>query len=313
MTSFARKSAAGSAAAITVMVLTAVLVSGIATEVGAADFYDHWGDGRAEVSSYQVVQRRYGELREGYGVLVFVTEDIDRESLIKVESAKPPEARLYVMKLNNVMKFVTGIYDYSVMTSVFSAVRDSGSAPFEVRKITLSAQEWCGHVFEEVRFDDDGIRGDLNSYFEREGKQRYQLEITNRGRFVSEDHLLIAIRELMGPIMAAGESRTVTMLPSLWHFRVRHAPRGLVGATLSKGNPATVTAAGEEREATPWRWRTAAGREKTVWVETAQPHRILSWEDSDGGKGELRKTLRLPYWRLQTNADQIYRDQLGIP
>ena len=69
-----------------------------------------------------MVQPRYGEARSRYGVLVFVTEDIDRHTLIKVESPRAPESRLYTLKLNNVLKFTTGMYDYSVMTFVFSAV-----------------------------------------------------------------------------------------------------------------------------------------------------------------------------------------------
>lgn len=293
--------------------VSALLISAAAIE--ASEFYEHWGDGRAEVSSYTVVQSRYGELRDGYGVLVFVTEDIDRNTLIKVESQREPESRIYTLKLNNVLKFTTGIYDYSVMTSVFSAVESAGGKPFEVRKITLSAQEWCGHVFEEVRFDDDGrIRGDLNSYFEREGKQQYQLDIADRSRFQSEDHLLIAIRELMGPLMGAGEHRAITLLPSLWHFRVRHAPRALVEASLSKGEAEVLTVAGEPMEAIAWRWHAVdAEIDKTVWVETAQPHRILAWKDAVGGRGELLKTVRLPYWQLHANADLVYRDSLGLP
>ncbi len=286
----------------------------LATGVGASDFYEHWGDGRAEVSSYDVVESRYGELRSGYGVLVYVTEDIDSNTLIKVESQRAPEARIYTLKLNNVLKFTTGIYDYSVMTSVFSAVKGSGG-PLELKKITLSAQEWCGHVFEEVRFDDDGgIRGDLNSYFEREGKQEYQLDVAGEEHFISEDHLLIAIRELMGPMMDVGNRRAITLLPSLWHLRVRHAPRSVVEAELYKGVAEILTVAGEPTEAIPWHWRAVgADIDKTVWVETAQPHRILAWKDADGGRGELLKTLRLPYWQLHGNADLVYRDSLGIP
>ena len=287
---------------------------GFVGPVAASDFYEHWGDGQAELSSYDVVESRYGELRQGYGVLVYVTEDIDRNTLIKVESPRSPDSRIYTLKLNNVLKFPTGIYDYSVMTSVFSAVADGGG-PFQVRKITLSAQEWCGHVFEEVRFETQGrIQGDLNSYFEREGKQQYQLEIADPERFVSEDHLLIAIRELMGPIMEVGERRAITLLPSLWHFRRRHAERTLVDATLSKGAPEEVTVVGGPIAATPWSWRTTTGGiDKTVWVEIAQPHRILAWKDSEGGQGALRKTLRLPYWQLHDQADLVYRDSLGIP
>ena len=88
--------------------MTALLLLGAATGE-AADFYAHWGDGKAELSSYKIVQPRYGELREGYGVMIFVTEDINRRTLIKVESSTPDKDRLYVLKLNNVLKFTTGL------------------------------------------------------------------------------------------------------------------------------------------------------------------------------------------------------------
>ena len=38
-----------------------------AAQTGAVDFYAHWADGKAEISSYEVIQPRYGELRQGYG------------------------------------------------------------------------------------------------------------------------------------------------------------------------------------------------------------------------------------------------------
>ena len=150
------------------------------------DFYRHWGDGKAEISSYEVVQMRYGEPRRGEGVLVYVTEDLNRKTLIKVESPTPKEDRLYTLKLNNVLKFNTGIYDYSVMTSVFARVGERG---FDLQKITFSAQEWCGHVFEEARPGKDRLHGELNSYFEREGKQDYVLDLPED--YISGDHLLI--------------------------------------------------------------------------------------------------------------------------
>ena len=275
------------------------------------DFYVHWGDGKAELSSYKVVQPRYGELRSGYGVLVFVTEDINRETFIKVESPTPGKDRLYVLKLNNVLKFNTGIYDYSVMTSVFSAVEGlESSKSFELCKITLSAQEWCGHVFEEVQMRQGRLQGVLNSYFEREGRQLYELPVA--GKFASEDHLLIRIRELRGPILAAGEEQVVQLLPALWHLRALHRPRDLVEARLAKGHVEQIEVGGDSLAAIPWSLETE-GREKTIWVEKAYPRRILAWTDSAGGRGELLVTLREPYWQLQSNADEVFRTRLQIP
>lgn len=116
----------------------------------AQDFWSWWGDGKGEISSYKIIAPRYGELREGWSVLVFVTEEVSRTTRIKVESdAIPQNDRAPVLKLNRVVKFNTGIYDYSILTSTFSAVESElGKPRFEPMKISFSAQEWCGHVYQ---------------------------------------------------------------------------------------------------------------------------------------------------------------------
>ncbi len=38
-------------------------------------FKQHWFDGHAEISSYELTQSCYGEQRKGKAVLIFVTED----------------------------------------------------------------------------------------------------------------------------------------------------------------------------------------------------------------------------------------------
>ena len=287
------------------------LAGAMAAGAQTPDFYRHWGDGKAEISSYRVTQPRYGEARTGYGVMVFVTEDINRDTYVKVESPTPAQERIYALKLNNVLKFQTGIYDYSVMTSVFSAVEPrTGAEPFEPLRITLTAQEWCGHVFEELTIRDNVLRGYLNSYFEKEGRQEYAFD--RPGSLAVEDHLLIRIRELKGPIMEQGERRPVTLLPSLWQFRLKHAPRALRQATLSKGYEQDLQVGEQSFVAVPWRWE-AGERQKLVWVEKAYPHRILAWEDNEGGRGELIRTMREPYWSLKANEDGAYRERLGIP
>ena len=296
----------------TLLLSIAAVASGFpAVHAGAAGFYDHWGDGRAELSSYRIEQPRYGEQRAAYGVLIFVTEELNRHTRVKVESPTPDSDRIYVLKLNNVLKFNTGIYDYAVMTSVFSAVEPvRGGAPFELQKLSLSSQEWCGHVFEEVHVDPDEVRGDLNSYFEREG--RHQWRFDRPADFESEDHLLIRIRELNGEWLRPGETRSLTMLPSLWTFRQRHEPRALVPATITKGASEEIAVAGEELAAIRWSWDYGNGPTVT-WVEEAAPHRILAWRDAAGGAAELMRTIRVPYWSLNANADESYREQLGIP
>ena len=140
-----------------------------AVQAGAVDFYAHWADGKAEISSYEVVQPRYGELRQGYGVMIFVTESLHRQTFIKVDSPTPEADQFYALKLNHILQFTTGIYDYSVMTSVFSQVAGERH-PFELRRISFSAQEWCGQVFDEALFRDGQINGRISSYFASEGR-----------------------------------------------------------------------------------------------------------------------------------------------
>lgn len=288
--------------------MTALLLLGAAAGE-AADFYAHWGDGKAELSSYKIVQPRYGELREGYGVMIFVTEDINRRTLIKVESSTPDKDRLYVLKLNNVLKFTTGLYDYSVMTSVFSQV-EGGENDFALRKISLSAQEWCGHVFDEALLRDDKIKGHINSYFESEGRRDYELKLP--AAFESEDNLLIRIRELKGPFMVAGEEREVEVLPSLWSVRMAHRSHEIMEGRVRKGAVEVIAVAGDSLAAVEWEW-TIGERQRKIWTEKAYPHRILRWRDGDGARGELMRTIRVPYWELHGNGDEGYRRELGIP
>ena len=47
-----------------VLATAAALAANLSPAAGQ-DFYSHWGDGRAELSSYRMDQPRYGESREG--------------------------------------------------------------------------------------------------------------------------------------------------------------------------------------------------------------------------------------------------------
>ena len=280
-----------------------------AAQVGAVDFYAHWADGKAELSSYEVIQPRYGALRQGYGVMIFVTESLHRQTFIKVDSPTSEADQFYALKLNHILQFTTGIYDYSVMTSVFSQVAGE-QHPFELRRISFSAQEWCGQVFDEALFSGGQINGHISSYFASEGRGTYQLKQPEH--FASEDHLLIRIRELQGPFMALGEVREVEVLPSFWQLRQAHQPHATTDGRIHKVAEEQIeTAAGALASV---RWELHIGqRQRTLWTETTYPHRILRWEDSDGARGELMRTMRVPYWQLQASADEVYRRELGIP
>ena len=143
-----------------------------------------------------------------------------------------------------------------------------GAHPCDLRKSSLGAQEWCGHVFDEVLFRGDEAEGRLNSYFEGEGRRDYEFDLPEV--FESEDHLLIRIRELQRPFMAEGATRKMALLPSLWHFRQVHRPHQLVPGEIAKGSVAAVEIGGELPKAVPWpleigaRTRTRGARRHTV-------------------------------------------------
>ena len=137
----------------------------LATPQDLSAFHNHWSQGRAEITSYELEQARYGDLHPGHAVLIFVTEDFSREKHVKLDAPQRAGAdRAPVLKLNATRKFNTGVYPYSVMGSIFTPVDGSGTL-----KVSTSVQEWCGHVYSQLNRADSGFRIEQRSYFESEG------------------------------------------------------------------------------------------------------------------------------------------------
>ena len=47
------------------------------------EFQDYWMNGTAEINFYSLKQNRYGQVREGGSVLLFVTEDFNVQKQVK--------------------------------------------------------------------------------------------------------------------------------------------------------------------------------------------------------------------------------------
>ena len=185
---------------------------GTDAESRRAQFGDYWYQGQAEVSRYRLTRERYGEMREGHAVLVFVTEPFRVKSQVKADSGDRDGQTETVMKLNRIERFVTGIYDYSLMQSVFVPV-EAGAEP-AARKVTTSIQDWCGHVWLQLnRQDDGGYRVEGRSYFESEGDEEQKV-----GRAWLEDALFVRLR-LDPESLPTGD---LTVLPST--FELQAAP-----------------------------------------------------------------------------------------
>src|SRR5215471_360645 len=73
----------------------------VAAPVFEDAFWKHWGDGRAEMSGYDLVFPRYGQPRKGVAVAIFVTETFSNSLRVKSDPGRHPKADEYpVMKLN---------------------------------------------------------------------------------------------------------------------------------------------------------------------------------------------------------------------
>ncbi len=268
----------------------------------SAAFWRHWGDGKAELSGYRVTTQRYGQKREAEVVFIYVTESLDTKTLIKNESA-PPARKLPVLKLNRMLRFKTGIYPYSVMTSVFSPVGVYRGRRFNPVKIALSSQEWCGHVFHQLKLDNETARESLRSYFSNEGE--HDRNLTLGSSLLYADSLPIQLRELDG-VFNGGRNWSGKIVPELWEMRKAHTTlQGLDGRIVRKH---------AQRGSAPiTRFVVSYGGYSVEYdVEKAFPRRILAWRTSNGESAILLRTARLSYWQLNHVGEETYRRKLGL-
>lgn len=271
-------------------------------------FWAHWGDGRAELDAYSLVTPRYGELRRGRVVLVFVTEDFTDSQRVKSDGGHRDEYP--VLKLNEARDFQTGIYDYHVMTSAFVHL-DPGSVG-RPAKVSMSMQEWCGHVYEQLLPGAGALAWESHSYFDGEADRQRSFEVAPGG--VLLDDAPILVRGLVGEWVGPGRSVEVPAFPTLASGRYAHRAPEWTRATVSRsaGDAEVTVPAGTFRvhEVTI----SVNGGSSTTWqVESAWPHRIVRWTTSDGEVAELLGTERRSYWAEHAEGDERWLQGLGLP
>jgi hypothetical protein len=276
-------------------------------------FWKRWGDGKGELSGYDLVFPRYGQPRKGVAVTIFVTETFSNSLRVKSDPGKhPPSDEFPVMKLNLVEDFQTGIYDYNLLTSAFVALvpvngRPAGSAT----KVSFSSQEWCGGVFGQLLFDAASARLTTHSYFDGEADQ--SRAVPAPADALAGDAILLWARGFASPALNAGERREVPLVPSIERSRMTHRALETSRVTLSRDmarSRVTVPAGTFEVER-----RTAEIAGGATWridVEAAEPHRIVAWETSDGEKASLLASDRLEYWKLHGEGQESFLARIGL-
>ncbi len=274
----------------------------LANPMQRSEFGSYWFSSSAEISRYALEQSRYGETRGGDAVLIFVTEDFLPEKQVKAD--EPDRARsgaLPILKMNFTKRFFTGVYPYSIMTSVFTPI-DLSAHP-RTLKSTTSVQEWCGHTFLQLNHRDGDYEVRGYSYFESEGDRSFTLD----GAWL-EDGIWTLIR--LDP--SAVPRGKVPMIPGGEQHRLLHRPLEILDAALDvEAGPGGLSTCRIEYS--------AAGRTLAIRFQTAFPHRIEGWEETlrTGGKTLTTKatrthTERLDYWKHNAVADDPLRSRLGL-
>ena len=250
-------------------------------------FNDYWYSGQAEITSYQLEQSRYGEIRKGTAVLVFVTEPFLENDQVKADQSNP--SNINVLKLNATKKFNTGIYPYSIMQSTFYPVSNNQHA----LKVSASVQEWCGHVYTQLN-NREQFQVTSHSYFQGEADQNFNLEKNSL-----ENQLWTQLR--IDPTSLP--TGNINIIPSLEYTRLNHTPLKAYNA-FAENKPGQYTLTIKDLD-----------RKLTINYNPNFPFDIQSWEEVQNGnltKATKIKTLQSDYWNKKSNTDLELRKTLGL-
>ena len=256
----------------------------------------YWYNGEAEVSKYDLQQYRYRDVHTGGElVTIFVTEDFLTDKQVKNDNYTNKNSTP-ILKMNSIRRFTTGIYDYSIMTSVFTRVDGSSSD-----KITLSSQDWCGQSFVQVnKTGKNKYKVQIRSYFENEGDNDFTVSAD-----LLEDEVLSLLR-IDPDLIPTG---AVDILPSLTHLRFSHTNMKSAKAQISKTNNGDGTST--------MILDYSGSRKVKVTYDTSGPHVIRSISDdyvtrNKSTKATLSQQIKKAYWGANSLSDQPLRKDLSI-
>ena len=276
-------------------------------------FWKTWGDGQAEIASYDLVYMRYGHPRKGLAVTIFVTEPFSNSARVKADPGKHPDADvLPVMKLNLVEDFQTGIYDYNEQTSSFLGIAPmAGRAGGTLSKVSFSSQEWCGHAYAQLLFEPGKARFTSHSYFDGEADEQRDIAAPEGG--VHEEQLPFWARGMAQPWMEAGKTVETPFLASLQTARHDHKPLEWGRARLTRlpGTTEITVPAGKFRVET-FKAEIEKSPTRIYYVEQAEPRRIVKWENSSGERAGLVASDRMKYWELNKPGNEAMLKKLGM-
>jgi hypothetical protein len=269
----------------------------------AKKFNEYWFQGLAEISRFELEQVCYNEIHKGDAVLIFVTEEFFSDRQVKSEHGRQPGA-VSVLKLNFLKKFKTGIYPYSLMSSIFTPIERKAFP--RTLKVTTSIQEWCGQSFTQLNLKEGKYHILLRSYFMNESDQQYAVEATQL-----EDDIWTSIR--INPFeLRTGE---IQLIPGSQFSRLKRINQEVRKAVATLGADDDLYTYTINYKDIP--------RNLIIRFKKTFPYEILEWEEAfvpEKGTDQSVLTTRavrthvmlVDYWNKNTVKDLVYRKKLGL-
>ncbi len=276
------------------------------------DFHNYWYNHGAEITSFELEQSRYGEIHPGHAVLVFVTEPFLPDKQVKADYEESREESVPVLKLNFIKKFNTGIYDYSMMKSIFTPIPEKRDVTEKTLKVSTTRQDWCGHVYLQYNLENGNYNVKQYSYFEKEGDR----SVTIPSVYL-EDDIWTRIR-IAPDKLPLGE---IEMIPGSFYTTLR-----MVKIGVEKAFAELINTREDGRGPVSKYTVTYPSSNRTLSISFNQkfPYDILSWSESyPGGPGDNAKMLTtkayrthavmIDYWNKNRPTDIELREMLGLP
>ena len=275
------------------------------------DFHAYWYNHGAEITRFELEQSRYGEIHPGYAILIFVTEPFLPDTHVKSDYESSRKKSIPVLKLNLIKRFNTGIYDYSMMKSVFTPIPTEKQQFSKTLKVSTTRQDWCGHVYLQYNLEDDHYKVKQHSYFEKEGDKTITIPSVHL-----EDEIWTRIR-ITPEALPLGE---IKMIPGSFFTTLRMIESGAENASAELTN----TQEGDRGDVSQYTV-TYPSLQRTLSLRFNRkfPYDILSWSETyPGGSGKNAKVLTtkarrthavmMDYWNKNSVKDLELRKELGL-
>ncbi len=257
--------------------------------------------GKAEIATYKLDRARYDSNHPGKAILIFVSEPfLWKKQQVKADNPKG-KSTVNVLKMNRIDRFTTGVYDYSMYTSVFTPIESF--SPVYPMKVTFSSQDWCGQAFAQIN-NDAGFRYRHFSYFQNEGDEQKSVDYS-----IIEDNIMNLCR-ISDTLLPAGDFQ---IIPSLTYLRTAHQKFQSYAAHGSIDRTDSIVYYNYEIP--------ELKRNVRLKLDPQNNNQILSWTESyptifDGkirtSTYRLQSILKTDYWNFNSPKNVEMRKQLNL-